>query len=64
MIKLPNRVEVSNPGEKETYKYLGILEAKTHKKTEMREKIKKKNTLGERGNYSKSNYIAEIFSKE
>ena len=29
-------------GEKETYKYLGILEADTIKQVEMKEKIKKK----------------------
>ena len=49
-------------GEKKTYKYLGILEAHTIKHAEMKEKIKK-NTSGERENYSKPNYIAEIRSK-
>ena len=29
------------PGEKETYKYLGILEADTIKQAEMKEKLKK-----------------------
>ena len=47
-------------GEKETYKYLGILEADTFKKAEMKEKIY---TSGERENYTKPNYIAEISSK-
>ena len=47
-------------GEKETYKYLGMLEADTIKQGEMKEK---KNTLGERENYSKPNYIVEISSK-
>ena len=50
-------------GEKETYKYLEILEANTIKHAEMKEKIKRKNTSGERINYSKPNNMAEISSK-
>ena len=41
---------------KETYKYLGILEADNIKQVEKR-KIKK-NITGERERYSKPNYIA------
>ena len=55
-------------GEKETlkykcYKYLGKMEADTIKQAEMKEKKLKNNTSGERENYSKPNYIEEIFSK-
>ena len=46
-------------GEKETNKYLGILEADAIKYAVMKEK-KNKNTSGVRENYSKANYIAEI----
>ena len=40
-LELPNRDKIRILGEKETYKYLGILEAGTIKKVEMNEKIKK-----------------------
>ena len=50
------------PGEKETYKYLGILEADTIKQVEMKEKIKK-SISDERENFSKSSSTAEISSK-
>ena len=49
-------------GEKETYKYLGILEADTIKHAKMKEKIKKEYPR-RMGNYSKPNYIVEISSK-
>ena len=38
-IALTNQVIIRNLGEKETYKYLGILEAVTIKQVEMKEKI-------------------------
>ena len=38
---LPNRDKIRMLGEKETYKYLGILEADTNKQVEMKEKIQK-----------------------
>ena len=41
-IELPNQGNIRTLGEKETYKYLGILEADTIKQAEMKEKIKKK----------------------
>ena len=44
-------------GEKETYKYLGKLEADTIKHAEMKEKKE------EWENYLKPNYITEISSK-
>ena len=48
--------------EKETYKYLGILEADNTKQSEMKEKLKN-NASGKRENYWKPNYIAKISSK-
>ena len=38
-MELPNQDKIRTLGEKETYKYLGILEADTIKKVEMEEKI-------------------------
>ena len=40
-IELPNQEKIRIPREKETSKYLGILEADTIKQVEMKEKIKK-----------------------
>ena len=40
-MELPNQEKIRTLGEKETYKYLGILEAETIKQVEMKEKIKK-----------------------
>ena len=40
-VEEPNQVEIRRLREKETYKYLGILEADTIKQQEMKEKIKK-----------------------
>ena len=37
-IELPNQEKIRTYGEKETYKYLGILEADTIKQAEMKEK--------------------------
>ena len=60
--ELPNQGKVRTFREKETYKYLGILEADTIKQAEMREK-KEKKISGEWENYSTPNYKAEISSK-
>ena len=38
-VKPPNQVVIRTLGEKETYKYLGILEADTITKVEMKERI-------------------------
>ena len=38
-VELPNRVIIRTLGEKEIYKYLGILEVDTIKQVEMKEKI-------------------------
>ena len=40
-IELPNKENVWTLWKKETYKYLGILEADTIKQSEIKEKIKK-----------------------
>ena len=49
-----------NAREKETYKYLGILEADMRRQ----KMILKKRTSGELKNYIKPNYIVKISSKE
>ena len=41
-VELPNQEKIRMLGEKETYKYLGILEADTIKQVEMKEKKFKK----------------------
>ena len=61
-MELPNQEKIRTLGEKETHKYLGILKADTIKHVEMKGMFLK-NTSGERENFSKSNYIAEISSK-
>ena len=40
-MELPNQDKIRTLGEKETFKYLGILEADTIKQVKMKEKIKK-----------------------
>ena len=40
-MELPNQEKTRTLGEKETYNYLGIMEADTIKQVEMKEKIKK-----------------------
>ena len=57
-IELLNKDKIWTLGEKKNLQIL--LEADTIKHAEMKEK---KNTSGERENYSKPNYIAEISSK-
>ena len=59
-IELPNQEKIRKLGEKETYKYLGILEVDCIKHVKLKEK---KNTSGKQENYSKPNCIAEISSK-
>ena len=60
------RIELSNSekkrtlGEKETYKYLGILEDDTIKQVETKEKNLKTSISVERERYSRQNYIAGI----
>ena len=38
---LPSQNKIRTPGGKETYKYLGILEADTIKQVKMKEKLRK-----------------------
>ena len=38
-VKLPDQVVIRTLGEKETYKYLGTLEADNNKQQEMKEKF-------------------------
>ena len=58
-IEQPIQEKITSFGEKETSKYLGILEADT-----IRWKKKfLKSITGKRENYSKTYYIAEISSK-
>ena len=61
-MELPNQDKIRTLWEKETYKYLGILEADTIKQVEMKEKIK--NITGELESYSRQNYLAGTLSKE
>ena len=56
--ELPNQEKIRMLGEKETYKYLGILEADGIKQSEMKEK-NKKSISGEGKNYSKPNHLEE-----
>ena len=62
-IELPNQEKIQLLGEKEIYKYWGILETGSIKEVEMKDKILKKNISGERGNSSNQNNRAEISSK-
>ena len=62
---LLNQEKIRTLKETETYKYLGVLEVDTIKQVEMKKKKKSKNSIpGERENYAKPNYVAEISSKE
>ena len=56
-IEQSNQEKKRTLGEKESYKYLGILEADTIKHAEKKEQIKKA-----RKKYSKLNFIAQISS--
>ena len=40
-IELPNQDKIRTLGEKETYKYMGILEADTIEQAKMKEKLKR-----------------------
>ena len=56
----PNQDKSRTPREKETYKYLDILEADTIKQMEMKDAIKK----WELENYLRQNCLAETLSKK
>ena len=61
-VELPNPVVIRTLGEKENYKYLGILEADIVKQQEMKEK-NKRSILEEPENNSRQNY-SRNFAKE
>ena len=63
-MELPNQDKIRTIGEKETYKYLGILEADTIKQVDMKEKKIRKNISGNPESYLRQNDLAETFSKE
>ena len=56
-MKVPNQEKIKTLWKKETYKYLGILEAETIKQVEIKENIFKKSISGDQESYSKPNYI-------
>ena len=60
--ELPNHDKIRTLEEKETNKYLGILEADTIKHVEMK-KIRK-SISGVPENHSRQNHVAETLSKE
>ena len=62
-MKLPNQDKIRTLGEKETYKYLGTLEADTIKQVKMKEKIKKE-YLRRTRKLHETNYEAKTLSKE
>ena len=59
----PQEIIIIKFEEKETYKYLGILEVDTIKQVEMKNKLRK-NISGEPESYSRQNYLTETLSKE
>ena len=62
-MEILNQDKIRPLGEKETYKYLSILEADNIKQVKMKDKFKK-NIAGELENYSRQNSLAETLSKE
>ena len=62
-MELPKQDKIRTLGEKEIFKYLGILEADTLKKWRWKKKFRK-NIPGEVESYSGLNYQAETLSKE
>ena len=54
-MELPNQDKIRTLGEKETYKYSGILEADTIKKWRWKQKLRK-SILEEPESYSRQNY--------
>ena len=61
-VELPKQLVIRTFGEKETYKYLQILEAGIIKQKEMKEKIKK-SISKEPESYSRQKFIARTLSK-
>ena len=62
-MELPNRDKIWTLGQKETYKYLGILESDTIKQVEMKDKIQKE-YLRRTRKLLETNSQAETLSKE
>ena len=62
-MELPCQDKIRTLGEKETYKYLGILEADIIKEVKMKEKIKKE-YLRRTRKLLEQNYAANTLSKE
>ena len=60
----PNQDKIRTLEEKETNKYLMILEAGTPKQEETKEKKLRNNISGEPESYLRQSYIAETLSKE
>ena len=54
-LELPNQIVIRTLGGKDTYKYLGILEADTIKQVEMRKKNYNTSISGEPESYSRQN---------
>ena len=63
-MELPSQEKIRTLGEKETYQYLGILEADTIKQEVTKEKKLRNDILEEPESYMRQNYIAETLSKE
>ena len=61
--ELPNKERIWTLGEKETYRYSGILEADTNKQEKMKEKLRQ-NASGEPQSCSILNNVVETLSKE
>ena len=61
-MELPNQDKTRTLGKKETYKYLGVLEADTIKQKEEKEKIRK-NITRELESNLRTNWIAETLKK-
>ena len=62
-MELPNQDKIRVLREKETYKYLGILEADTIEQWRWKKKLSK-NISREPESYLRWNYVAETLSKE
>ena len=54
-MEIPNQDKIKTLGKKETYKYLGILEADIIKQEEMKEKQSRNNIPEEPESYSRQN---------
>ena len=61
-MELPNQGKIRTLGEKQTYKYLEILEVGTIKQVVMKEKLRK-SISGEPGDYWRQNNITGTSSK-